>query len=793
MSLVFEPLISSTLWLTLAVAVGVLLCGYAWRRPWAISRRTWGVIVGLMSVSAALVLGILLNPTWHERIPPPAGKPRLAIVLDDSASMAATDMPDGKSRYTSAAAIAKACAENLSERFDVAISTFSKTVLPVGAESLAGRTPSGMTTDLATAVSASIDPGRPAGQAILLLSDGNHNAGGGTPQVLAALSLARGADAPIFTKTFGTDAEIHDLSIRLHAPQQLSFIGQQVPVTALIRRRGQAPQAVTVVLTHEGKEVERQPLFLSGDTEGEVRFHVEQKERGLYRYDVQVVPFEGELTQVNNFSTFLLRVVDEPIRVLLVEGKPYWDSKFLARTLSSDPSIELVSVVRMSEGRYLERTLKRWKSTLPPAAEAGPAGNEPASPKEGDDAKAPTEPAADAAADDNSKSTSPADLPVTESWRVITDGRDVLEHRTTLGSFQVVVLGRESESFVSEAAADNLRDWVGTESGALVCFRGQPMAQVSERLEKLLPVNWNAVEESRFRMTLTDRGRELRWFDLQGTSRAGETLPNLPTLAASSRIGQTKPLATILATTSDEAGNERPVVSFHPYGGGRVVVVEGSGMWRWAFLPPAYADHDATYGTLWQSLLRWLVSGAALLPSQEMAIRTDQVTFGSSETATASLIMRKTIAQTEAPAVELFEEGRPEPRTIQPVPAGEGPGTFRVVFGELPEGRYRARIAGQPPGKSGVETAFDVRTLLEEQLDLRARPDLMARIASSTGGTELQSDSPKEIAATFTAHLDKGRPDRIKKTPAWDRWWVLVGAFSIWAVTWGIRRHSGLV
>ncbi|MGL1608745.1 hypothetical protein ACSTHC_00300, partial [Vibrio parahaemolyticus] len=94
-----------------------------------------------------------------------------------------------------------------------------------------------------------------------------------------------------------------------------------------------------------------------------------------------------------------------------------------------------------------------------------PAGDEPASPKESVDAKAPDQPAADAAEDDKSKPTSPADLPVTESWRVIIDGREVLEERSVLGSFQVVVLGRESESFVSEAAADNLRDWVGTESG----------------------------------------------------------------------------------------------------------------------------------------------------------------------------------------------------------------------------------------------------------------------------------------------------------------------------------------
>ena len=46
-----------------------------------------------------------------------------------------------------------------------------------------------------------------------------------------------------------------------------------------------------------------------------------------------------------------VQVVDEPIRVLLIEGKPYWDSKFLMRTLASDPAIALDSVVRLTDGK----------------------------------------------------------------------------------------------------------------------------------------------------------------------------------------------------------------------------------------------------------------------------------------------------------------------------------------------------------------------------------------------------------------------------------------------------------
>ena len=50
-------------------------------------------------------------------------------------------------------------------------------------------------------------------------------------------------------------------------------------------------------------------------------------------------------------------------RVLLVEGKPYWDSKFLARTLASDPSIELVSIVLIViQLRWLQEFLEEDKS-----------------------------------------------------------------------------------------------------------------------------------------------------------------------------------------------------------------------------------------------------------------------------------------------------------------------------------------------------------------------------------------------------------------------------------------------
>lgn len=776
MTLTFEPLISSSLWLLLAVTAIGLLAWYASRIPWGMSKFRWAAIIAMMACSSALLFLILLNPIWHERIPPPAGKPRLAIVVDASASMAAADLPNGQTRYQAATEIAKSCAASLADRFEIQTYTFTNTVLASSVDELSKEPPKGQITDLAAAISGSIDPNRSAGQAVLLLSDGNHNAVGGTPRVLAAVSLARAVDAPIFTTTLGTDAEIHDLAIRLYSPQQLSFIGQTVPVTAFVRRRGRAPQAVNVVLEQNGQVISTQQVFVAGDAEQEVQFQVQQDQAGLYRYEAKIEPFEGEVTQVNNYGTFLLRVVDEPIRVLLVEGKPYWDSKFLMRTLSSDSSIELVSVVRVTDGRYLERSLKREKKQA--AAETGAARQNQKSKDETDekrdgDAGASSEPTA------------------TESWRVLDNGQDLLANEGTLGKFQILVLGRDSESFLNEKALVNLRNWIASDSGSLVCSRGQPMAQINERLDRMLPIHWGTSHESRFRIALTDRGRDLRWFE-SGASGAGEALPALPTLATSSSVESPRPLATVLATASGE-GDELPVVTYQPFGGGRVVVVEGSGMWRWAFLPPAYADHDSAYGSLWKSLMRWLVSGAGLLPGQDMALRTDQVTFGSNENATATLLVRREAAVAEIPNVVLSGDVLSEPRTISPTADSEGLGIYRLNFGELPEGRYQASIAGRPAEKSGSQTVFDVRRLMEEELDLKARPDLMARISASTGGADLKGNAAGDIAAALTSHLERARPERIRRIAAWDRWWVLVGTLSVWVIAWGLRRNSGLV
>jgi hypothetical protein len=749
-TLTFEPLLPLALWLALALAGAAAFCWYVWRRPAAVPRGRWFVIGTLMAVGFALVLALLLNPTWVEPIAPPAGKPLLTVLVDSTASMATADVGP-QTRYRAAAELARACRAELSDEFDVRVATFDDTVRVIEPSDLEGQSPEGQTTDLAAAITGGMEENRPQGQALLLLSDGIDNAGGGAARLVDAVRLARARNCRIYTRTFGGDAQVKDLAVDLRTPQELAFVGQKVPITVSIRQRGLAGSRTALILRHDRKELERKPLDFLAGSDREITFDVSQDRSGLYRYEIEAEPVAGEVNKANNQATLLLRVVNEPVRLLLLEGKPYWDSKFLMRTLISDRAVEVDAIVRMGEGRYHLRTLRR-----------------------------------------NGEGAAPQDKRATfqEEWKSLTSFSQFLTEGEKLRGYQVVVLGRDAESFLSDATLAQLRTWLLRDGGSLVCYRGQPTAQVNQRLAQLLPLQWSPGRESRFRLSLTERGRDLHLFAAGPRPDAG-TMSRLPTLATTAWPQQPKPLAVVLATAAATgAGTDAPGVTYQPYGTGRVVVIEGSGMWRWAFLPAEQQQGSDVYRDLWHGLLRWLASSADLLPGQKLALRTDKVVFNTREPATATLVLREEASGTRVPPIELTGAGLDKPQEVTAAPLGDEPGTFRLVFGKLPEGHYQARVQG---GDATATTAFDVRSPSDEQLDLKARPELMARIATESGGKVLEGDSPSAILGQFREHVHETRPQRVRRLPAWDRWWVLLGVFAVWSTAWGLRRASGLV
>ena len=253
-SLVFEPLISPALWITVAILSVALLVWYGWKPAGSLPRGRWWLIMGLTSAATAAVLLILLNPTWLETIPPPAGKPLLTILVDASESMETRDSDDDRTRFQAVVEKAEAIAEELDARFEVRIRQFSDRTQPVDVQELATISASGETTDLARAVSESFAEDRPQGQAIVLLSDGIQNGPGGIDALQQELRIAKAMTVPIYTYPVGSESVgLNDVAVSVQRSQELSYVGQELPITVSLKQSGGAAAATKVTLLKDGK------------------------------------------------------------------------------------------------------------------------------------------------------------------------------------------------------------------------------------------------------------------------------------------------------------------------------------------------------------------------------------------------------------------------------------------------------------------------------------------------------------------------------------------------------------
>src|SRR5690242_15480636 len=106
----------------------------------------------MMSAGFALVILILLNPTWVREIEPPPGKPLLTILLDSSASMATPDGDGGQTRYAAGAQFARQVRDQLAQKFDVRVFRFAGNTIASDIEQLATTDPTGDATNVSSAL-----------------------------------------------------------------------------------------------------------------------------------------------------------------------------------------------------------------------------------------------------------------------------------------------------------------------------------------------------------------------------------------------------------------------------------------------------------------------------------------------------------------------------------------------------------------------------------------------------------------------------------------------------------------
>ena len=358
--LVLDPLLPPvwTAGVTLVLAAATVASAWWWAGAASRGRRRVLVILRLLAVAALAVMMLGLQARWKGRRDVPA---EVTVLVDASRSMGIRDA-DGDVAVTRAEAVRRAfsAADDayaaLAGRAGVRPFAFGSDVR--AAEGLSVE-PIDPRTDLAQALRAvaararrSAGPFDVPPAAVVVLSDGRANRN--ASEAAAAARELAGLGVTVHTVLVGSTepgGRVCDAAVRgLRAPDRV-FVGNKAEVRATAAFLGLEGTAVEVVLTMNGKPVDRRRVTPTSQRDArELLFAPTLETAGPCRLALSVEPLEGELITTNNRAETTVRVEEGGIGVLYVDGRLHPEGKYLARVLGDARELELARRVLVGAG-----------------------------------------------------------------------------------------------------------------------------------------------------------------------------------------------------------------------------------------------------------------------------------------------------------------------------------------------------------------------------------------------------------------------------------------------------------
>ncbi len=744
------------------VGIGVVLAALACAAYWRLGRSKRRAAMALLAMRLVVIAAICLLLLGPSEAPPDLNentRPTLTILIDTSRSMLTDDI-DGEQRIDVLLRdwLGEDNLATLRKRYDVRLVTFDVESRSVGGSSLSrdGQTLArGDQSHIVEALHRTVlsGPARAIGEAnsdgnhlVLLLSDGHDS---GAQPLTAAAPLAKARGVAIHTATFGGDTERRDLIVEAVLQQPYLIAEEPGTLTVRVHQAGLPDARTTLRVRAVSDNDEQVTRRIAMDGRPSVAFDlpIKRDEPGLYEYRVSLEPAEGETELRNNEQIVFVRVTDKRMRVLIVEGEPYWDTKFLAQALRKDASLEVSQVTQVSPTKR-ELIVTR----------AGETGS--------------------------------FELPQTLD---------------ALSAYDVIVLGRRVERLIDSATADMLRQFVLERGGHVVYARGRPYGTsaagraLAEELAPIEPVKFGSgrVRDLSLRLAPDGRTAPMLRFEALGTP-LDDALNRLPGLTSMSRVTEVKPLAATLleATTRPPAAPQTvPAVVYMRAGRGSVLAVLGDGLHRWSFLAPELSAMDGLYDALWSNAVRWLVLGGAFQPGQQVTLDVAPASTRLGQQVHIDVVARFSPPVGFNPSVRVTPPGAtgeitPQTLTLSPVPGA--PLRLRATYEPTVSGVHRVDVDAAPLQPAKLTGRFSVSDIDVERLDASARPDQMRALAEATGGLALDASQAGSLADDLQRLRASQRvPSRADYI--WDQWWVLAGVL-LWAgVEWIMRRAAGLL
>jgi hypothetical protein len=647
--------------------------------------------------------------------------------------------------------------KRLAEKYDVQYFSFSSDLTPLGVDPNDPKLPEpptlgGPRTHLGDAIGKVLDDS--AGRqiaGIVLLSDGQNN-GGRSPT--DAATAARAMNTPIFTVPVGSAKRLQDVAIVDLFATTLVTVEDTARVAVTVESHGFEKRPVKVELRDGETLLDSKDIILRDAEQQQVELTFKAKKPGTRFLTVTVPPQpeEPEHLRANNTDNVFVRVSEERLKVLLIEGRPHWDFRFLKNALRRDNGIG--GRTDKEVDIRLETEWRRLPKEVQPISLTG-------------------------------KSVKTATFPKTLDQ---------------LAEYHTVILGDASRKMVDDQFIDLLVKAV-RERGVGLIVQAGPLympQQYDDRLRDLLPVRPGtkvATTHPPYRLELSPEGsinEAMRFYDDPG--RNANAWANLPPYYWCARMERPAPGATVLAWNPVRTDyGKMPLIAHHFAGQGRVMFVGMDETFRWR-----QNVGERFFYRFWGQATRFVArrDGKGSKKSW-MEVRPLRAQPG--ETAEIELMAvgadGKPLSDAEQ-VVQVTGGGKLQGVKLTADPFVKGRYTGR--FTPTSAGEYLASYT--PPGqKEPVEGRLRVTAATEELRQPNVNRSALQLIASASGRTKNGAVQPGEMVelpdlASIESKLEgESKYTEIHRVASvWDNWMVLALLVFLYTLDVGLRRLMGL-
>ena len=745
----------------LLLVAGVALTVYLYRKVDPNNHRRR--IMGVTHLLAVLMLAlILLRPGLDYQVSKPF-RSVIMILVDTSESMAfadsRTDPEDiavvekimAKSGVTSASRIELAKAalhhtdadvvKKLSDQHELRFFTFDKELRPQSG----GDDPLAWTADLVadgkssrigTAVEDAVN--RYAGQpvaGVVVLSDFSW-VEGSDPLEASARLKQRGI--PVYCVGVGLP-DPPDVQVRRLIAPEVVFAGDKVSLRVQVYSRGYTGDNAQLVMKVDGEEVVTKPFALTGGSQFIELTYTPKAKSGTIEIATVVTPLPGETSEDNNGEQerHSMRILDEKIQVLYVEGQPRWEFRYLRRVLLRDHRLNVKFLLTEGDPKLADIS-DDYLAEFP--SEVG----------------------------------------------------DAL-------AFDLIILGDVDSSKFDARQLELMEKLVRESGGSLLMIAG-PTAAPSTYLETpiadILPVTiaagrWEPIADTA-RPVLTEAGLISPSTALASTP--DETIEIWEKITPLHHIPpgvRAKSSARVLVTLPKEAETvqDYPLVAWGPYGNGKSMFVGTESLWRMR-LEAGSRDH----GRFWSQTIKFLTLSRLLGQNKRITLETNRKSYGSGEEV---LIFANVLSETFEPVdqpsyiVTVGDAKGGDPLELELTSVPNQPGLYSGVHYAGAEGRYQLKTQPDDAKASNV-VEFSVVNVPLESRETAVNLEVARQMADRSGGKMVALSELATLPAEF------GYPKKLTTTirrqqAIWDAPFLFILFVLFAGVEWYVRRKDHLV